>query len=85
MNIPNFDLNLLRVFDMLLREQNVSHAAERLVLTQPTICNPLPRLQDTLGVPRIYASAGLFDVPVQRRGHGSPMCKTEQTITLTQA
>ncbi|MDY7073962.1 HTH-type transcriptional regulator YidZ [Pseudomonas hunanensis] len=51
MNISNFDLNLLRVFDMLLREQNVSRAAERLALTQPTVSNALARLRDQLGDP----------------------------------
>ncbi|MGE8110967.1 MULTISPECIES: LysR family transcriptional regulator [Pseudomonas] len=51
MNIANFDLNLLRVLDMLLREQNVSRAAERLALTQPTVSNALARLRDLLGDP----------------------------------
>jgi DNA-binding transcriptional LysR family regulator len=51
MNISNFDLNLLRVFDMLMREQNVSRAAERLALTQPTVSNALARLRDLLDDP----------------------------------
>ncbi|MCT8165317.1 MULTISPECIES: LysR family transcriptional regulator [unclassified Pseudomonas] len=51
MNISTFDLNLLRIFDMLLREQNVSRAAERLALTQPTVSNALARLRDLLGDP----------------------------------
>ncbi len=45
MNLKNFDLNLLRVLDMLLREQNVSRAAERLALSQPTVSNSLARLR----------------------------------------
>ncbi|WP_313294800.1 LysR family transcriptional regulator, partial [Pseudomonas sp.] len=51
MNIATFDLNLLRVLDMLLREQNVSRAAERLALTQPTVSNALARLRDLLDDP----------------------------------
>ncbi|MBF8720138.1 MULTISPECIES: LysR family transcriptional regulator [Pseudomonas] len=51
MNNMNFDLNLLRIFDMLLREQNVSRAAERLALTQPTVSNALARLRTLLGDP----------------------------------
>ncbi|MFJ4348660.1 LysR family transcriptional regulator [Pseudomonas sp. NPDC089401] len=51
MNISTFDLNLLRVLDMLLREQNVSRAAERLSLTQPTVSNALARLRDLLDDP----------------------------------
>ncbi|MHA6492119.1 LysR family transcriptional regulator [Pseudomonas borbori] len=48
---PNFDLNLLRVFDALMREQNVSRAAERLALSQPAVSNALSRLRELLGDP----------------------------------
>ena len=41
MNFTNFDLNLLRVLDALLREQNVSRAAEHLALSQPAVSNAL--------------------------------------------
>ena len=41
MNLLTFDLNLLRVFDALMREQNVSRAAERLALSQPAVSNAL--------------------------------------------
>lgn len=51
MNISTFDLNLLRVLDALLREQNVSRAAERLALSQPAVSNALGRLRDLLGDP----------------------------------
>lgn len=69
MNTSNFDLNLLRVFDMLLREQNVSRAAERLALTQPTVSNALARLRDALGDPLL--------VRVGRR-----MCPTPRALAL---
>ena len=48
MNISNFDLNLLRVLDALLRERNVSRAAERLSLSQPAVSNALGRLRELL-------------------------------------
>ncbi|WP_426757662.1 LysR family transcriptional regulator, partial [Pseudomonas aeruginosa] len=51
MNINTFDLNLLRIFDVLLREQNVSRAAERLALSQPTVSNALARLRELLDDP----------------------------------
>lgn len=51
MNISNFDLNLLRILDVLLREQNVSRAAERLALSQPTVSNALARLRELLDDP----------------------------------
>ena len=48
MNTYNFDLNLLRVLDALLRERNVSRAAERLSLSQPAVSNALARLRELL-------------------------------------
>lgn len=51
MNTTNFDLNLLRILDVLLREQNVSRAAERLALSQPTVSNALARLREQLDDP----------------------------------
>lgn len=51
MNTSNFDLNLLRVFDTLLRERNVSRAAERLALSQPAVSNALGRLRELLDDP----------------------------------
>ena len=51
MNISTFDLNLLRVLDALLRERNVSRAAERLALSQPAVSNALGRLRGLLDDP----------------------------------
>lgn len=51
MNFSTFDLNLLRVFDALMREQNVSRAAERLALSQPAVSNALNRLRELLDDP----------------------------------
>jgi DNA-binding transcriptional LysR family regulator len=43
---PNrIDLNLLNVFDVVMTERNVTHAAERLGLTQPAVSNVLNRLR----------------------------------------
>lgn len=51
MNMNTFDLNLLRVLDALLRERNVSRAAERLSLSQPAVSNALNRLRELLDDP----------------------------------
>lgn len=51
MNMNTFDLNLLRVLDALLRERNVSRAAERLALSQPAVSNALNRLRELLDDP----------------------------------
>jgi DNA-binding transcriptional LysR family regulator len=49
MNVQDIDLNLLRVFDAVLRERGVTPAAGRLRLTQPAVSNALARLRGLLG------------------------------------
>ncbi len=46
MNIYNVNLNLLKVFATLMREQNVSVTAKRLQLSQPAISNSLQQLRE---------------------------------------
>lgn len=46
MNIYRINLNLLKVFTILMREQHVSAAAECLHLTQPAISNSLQQLRE---------------------------------------
>ncbi|HAA06426.1 MAG TPA: transcriptional regulator, partial [Acinetobacter schindleri] len=47
-NIKNLDLNLLRVFDTLMDEKNVSRAAEKLAVSQPAVSGMLTRLRHSL-------------------------------------
>ncbi len=47
-NIKNLDLNLLRVFDTLIDEKNVSRAAEKLSVSQPAVSGMLTRLRHSL-------------------------------------
>jgi DNA-binding transcriptional LysR family regulator len=52
MTAPNFrtlDLNLLRVFDQVMAERNLTRAARNLNMTQPAVSNALNRLRDALG------------------------------------
>ncbi len=49
MNFSTLDLNLLRVFDTVMVERNVTRAAARLATTQPAVSNALRRLRDALG------------------------------------
>ena len=64
MNIYTFDLNLLRVLDALLRERNVSRAAERLSLSQPAVSNALNRLRELLDDPLLVrAGRGMQPTP----------------------
>jgi DNA-binding transcriptional LysR family regulator len=48
MNLRNFDLNLLLVFDALLRERSVIRAADALALSQPALSHALNRLRNLL-------------------------------------
>jgi DNA-binding transcriptional LysR family regulator len=48
MSFLNLDLNLLRVFDAVMTEQNLTRAADRLAMTQPAVSNALRRLRETL-------------------------------------
>ena len=51
MLLRTLDLNLLKAFDALMDERNVTRAAERLAVTQPAVSATLNRLRDALGDP----------------------------------
>jgi DNA-binding transcriptional LysR family regulator len=70
-NIRNVDLNLLIAFNALYDARNVTRAAERLALTQPTVSGMLARLRD------------LFDDPLfVRTQHG--VLPTPRADTLSE-
>lgn len=48
-NFRTLDLNLLRVFDAVMAEGNLTRAAERLAMTQPAASHALKRLHTTVG------------------------------------
>lgn len=48
-NFRTLDLNLLRVFDVVMAEGSITRAAQRLSMTQPAVSNALKRLRDSLG------------------------------------
>ena len=50
-NVSDFDLNLLVVFDALLRERNVTRAGSRIGMSQPSMSNALTRLRKAWGDP----------------------------------
>lgn len=51
MNLSRVDLNLLKYLDVLLREKNVTRAAEQLGITQPAMSNGLKRLREVFSDP----------------------------------
>jgi DNA-binding transcriptional LysR family regulator len=63
----SMDLNLLRVFAMLMLEGNVTRAAARLYLTQSAVSNALTRLRKTFGDKLFERTAyGIDPTPVAR-------------------
>jgi len=48
-NFRTLDLNLLRVFDEVMAERNLTRAAKNLSITQPAVSNALRRLREVLG------------------------------------
>lgn len=59
LNFRTLDLNLLRVFDEVMSERNLTRAAHNLATTQPAVSNALRRLRELLG-----------DDLVRRAGYG---------------
>jgi len=49
MKFSQLDLNLLRVFDAVMAERNLTRAAVRLHMTQPAVSHALKRLREALG------------------------------------
>ena len=62
MNIAEFDLNLLVVFDAVLAESSISRAADRLDLSQPAVSNALARMRKATG-DRLFVRLGNAMVP----------------------
>ena len=64
LNFRTLDLNLLRVFDVVMAERNLTRAAERLSLTQPAVSNALKRLKESIGEELLTrAAAGVTPTP----------------------
>jgi DNA-binding transcriptional LysR family regulator len=68
-NFRTLDLNLLRVFDEIMKERSLTRAAHNLALTQPAISNALRRFRETVG-----------DELIKRHGHA--MLPTPRALAL---
>ena len=63
-NFRTLDLNLLRVFDEVMAERNLTRAARNLAITQPAVSNSLRRLREVLGDELVRRSgAGIEPTP----------------------
>jgi DNA-binding transcriptional LysR family regulator len=68
MNFKSLDLNLLRVFDAVMAERNLTRAANRLALTQPAVSNALRRFRESVGEELLTrATHGVVPTPFAER------------------
>lgn len=75
MDISRVDLNLLVYLDVLLREKNVTKAANHLGITQPAMSNGLRRLRDLFGDPiLVRTSEGM--TPTERAVELQPLVRS---------
>lgn len=66
--LARLDLNLFRVFDVVLRERNLTRAAEVLFLSQSAVSHALARLRDQLGEPLfVREGRGVAPTPFAER------------------
>lgn len=74
MNLKNIDLNLLVYLDVLLRERNVTRAAESLGISQPAMSNGLRRLRKLFSDPLLVRTSGGMS-PTERAENLQPMIR----------
>ena len=82
MNLNDIDLNLLRVFDAVLRDGGVTSAAGRLGLTQPAVSNALSRLRRAFGDPLFVRSPSGMDATPFARELAEPV---RQALSLLES
>ena len=68
-----FDLNLLVALDALLSERNVTRAAERLFVTQPTMSGMLQRLREQFGDQLLVKQGRELELTPQARALAQPV------------
>lgn len=82
MNVQDLDLNLLRVFDAVLRDRSVTAAAARLGLTQPAVSNALARLRRRFDDPLFVRGTRGMDPSPFARALAAPV---HQALALIEA
>jgi len=83
MNIERVDLNLLVYLDVLLRERNVTRAAEFIGLSQPAMSNGLRRLRELFNDPLLVRTSDGM-TPTERALELQPMVR-EALLALEKA
>jgi DNA-binding transcriptional LysR family regulator len=80
MNLRNFDLNLLVAFDALMRECNVSRAAEKMFVSQSAMSHSLNRLRQLIDDPLLVRTSGGMKPTARALSLVEPVRKALQDI-----
>ncbi|ONH23622.1 LysR family transcriptional regulator [Pseudofrankia asymbiotica] len=83
MTLRHIDLNLLVVLDALLREKNVTRAAESLHLSQPAASTALARLRRTLGDELLRRNGRYLELTPRAESLVGPVKEVLATIEQT--
>jgi DNA-binding transcriptional LysR family regulator len=85
LNFDKLDLNLLRVFDLIMREGNLTRAGKRLGRKPPAMSQLLGRLRREIGDP-LFESSGRTMIPTRRANEIAPHIRAaleEVRVALT--
>lgn len=82
MNFAAFDLNLLRVFDALMRERSVTRAGEQIGLSQPAVSQALNRLRALLD-DQLFVRRGAEMAPTPKAETLAPAIRNALSLVET--
>ena len=83
MDLKDLDLNLLHVFDAVLREKSVTRAGRRVGLSQPAMSNALARLRKLFGDPLFVRTASGSCRPACAERLAEPVRQALDLLELT--
>ncbi len=83
MDFRGLDLNLLVALDALLTEKNVTHASQRIHLTQPAMSNALARLRDFFGDPLLVQVGRKMELTSRAQSLAEPVRAILQQVQAT--
>ncbi len=81
MNLHQYDLNLLVIFDMIYSELHLTKAGQRLTMSQPAMSQALKRLRDTFQDP-LFSRNGMVLVPTAQAHQMAP--QVNQIVEMAQ-
>jgi DNA-binding transcriptional LysR family regulator len=84
-SLRTLDLNLLKVFDVIMSERSLTRAAHLLALTQPAVSNALRRLRETLGDDLLVRSGRTLEPTARARELWPPVRAALQQLQASLA